>query len=97
MTDEQQAALAANGKSIRRGNPGNLKNAEAGRMNGWAVRAKIANSCTSDPLPIIEELKGSGAVSLQQIAAGLNAKRIKTAQGGEWSAVQMQRVMECAT
>ncbi|MGF9764258.1 recombinase family protein [Microvirga sp. 0TCS3.31] len=44
--------------------------------------------------PIIEELKASGAVSLRQIAAGLNAKGIKTAWGGEWSAVQVQRVLE---
>jgi Recombinase len=41
----------------------------------------------------IEQLKGAGAASLRQIAAGLNAKGIKTARAGVWSAVQVQRVI----
>ncbi|WP_373867461.1 recombinase family protein [Microvirga aerophila] len=44
--------------------------------------------------PIIEELRETGAVSLRQIAAGLNDKGIKTARGGAWSPVQVQRVIE---
>jgi hypothetical protein len=44
--------------------------------------------------PIIAELQASGATSLRAIAAGLNARGIPTARGnGEWSAVQVQRVM----
>jgi hypothetical protein len=64
-----------------------------------SVAAPIAkaNSRASDLAPIIEELKASGAVSLRQIAAGLNDKGIRTRRGGEWSAVQVQRVLERAT
>jgi Recombinase len=32
--------------------------------------------------------------SLQVIAAGLNDRGIETARGGEWSAVQVQRVLQ---
>jgi hypothetical protein len=59
-----------------------------------AARIAKANNRASDLLPIIEELKAAGAVSLRQIAAGLNEKGIRTARGGEWSAVQVQRVLE---
>jgi hypothetical protein len=36
----------------------------------------------------------SGAVSLREIAAGLNGRGIQTRRGGEWSAVQVQRVLQ---
>jgi hypothetical protein len=44
--------------------------------------------------PIFEELKSAGAVSLRQIAAGLNDKGIRIARGGEWSAMQAKQVLE---
>jgi hypothetical protein len=41
------------------------------------------------------ELQASGATSLRAIAAGLNERGIPTARGdGEWSAVQVMRVLE---
>jgi hypothetical protein len=43
---------------------------------------KKADSRAADLAPIIEELKAAGAVSLRQIAAGLNTKGIRTARGG---------------
>jgi hypothetical protein len=36
---------------------------------------------------------GEGATSLRQIAAVLNERGITTSRGGEWSAVQVQRLM----
>jgi hypothetical protein len=59
-----------------------------------AARIAKADNRASDLLPIIEELKASGAVSLREIAAGLKTKGIRTARGGAWSAVQVQRVLE---
>jgi hypothetical protein len=47
----------------------------------------------TDIASIIADLKASGAVSLREIAAGLNARGIPTARGGQWSAVQVQRVV----
>jgi Recombinase len=43
---------------------------------------------------IIRELQAAGATTLRAIADGLNAKKIPTARGqGEWSAVQVRRVL----
>jgi hypothetical protein len=47
-------------------------------------------------LPVIRELQASGAASLREIAAGLNEQGIEAPRGGEWSAVQVQRVMQRA-
>jgi hypothetical protein len=47
--------------------------------------------------PTFAELRASGAESLRAIAAGLNARGIPTARGaGQWSAVQVARVIERA-
>jgi len=43
--------------------------------------------------PIIKDLQAAGKTSLRAIAAGPNEAGIPTARGGEWSAVQVQRVM----
>jgi hypothetical protein len=44
---------------------------------------------------VIAELQAAGATSLRAIADGLNARCIPTARGsGEWSAVQVMRVLE---
>jgi hypothetical protein len=43
----------------------------------------------------LEELQAAGAASLRAIAAALNERGIPTARGnGEWSAVQVSRVLE---
>jgi hypothetical protein len=77
------------------GDRGNLPAvAKAGARASVAARIMKAGSRASDLAPIIEELKAAGAVSLRQIAAGLNAKGVRTARGGKWSAVQVQRVLE---
>jgi hypothetical protein len=70
--------------------------AKEGAKASVAARIVKANNRASDLLPIIEELKASGAVSLRQIAAELNTRGIRTARGGAWSAVQVQRVLERA-
>jgi DNA invertase Pin-like site-specific DNA recombinase len=96
LTNEAKAELRAKGKATQLGGDrGNLPAvAKAGAKASVAARIAKANNRTSDLLPVIEELKASGAVSLRQIAAGLNAKGIKTARGHGWSAVQVQRVLE---
>jgi hypothetical protein len=43
--------------------------------------------------PIIEEMRAAGAVSLRELAEGLNARGIRTARDGRWSAVQVARVV----
>ena len=90
----RKALAAARARGVKLGNPANLKNAGGGRVNGRAVRTRTANGRALDLAPIIAELQASGATSLRQIARGLEAKGIRTARGGGWSAVQVRRVMD---
>jgi DNA invertase Pin-like site-specific DNA recombinase len=93
-TKDALAAARARGTRLG-GDRGNLPAvAKKGALASVAARIKKAESRASDLAPIIEELKASGSVSLRQIAAGLNSRGIRTARGGAWSAVQVQRVLE---
>jgi DNA invertase Pin-like site-specific DNA recombinase len=89
-TKDALAAAKARGKRLG-GDRGNLP---AVAKASVAARIAKADNRAFDLLPIIEELKGAGAVSLRQIAAGLNAREIKTARGGAWSVVQGRRVLQ---
>jgi DNA invertase Pin-like site-specific DNA recombinase len=98
LTDEEKAELLAGGKAIQLGGDrGNLAAvAKQGSTLGvQAIKAKADNRA-ADVAEVIADLKASGAVSLRQIAAGLNERGIPTARGGQWSAVQVQRVMDRA-
>jgi DNA invertase Pin-like site-specific DNA recombinase len=93
-TKDALAAAKARGTSLG-GDRGNLPAvAKDGAKASVAARIAKANNRASDLAPIIEELKAAGAVSLRQIAAGLNGKGIRTGRGGEWSAVQVKRVLD---
>jgi DNA invertase Pin-like site-specific DNA recombinase len=59
-----------------------------------ATRQAQAAQRAADLVPIVKELQASGATSLRAIAAGLNERNIPTARGGEWSAVQVARLLE---
>lgn len=65
------------------------------RAKAYAAQRARADARAADVGPTIKELQAAGATSLRAIAAGLNARGIPTARGnGEWSAVQVQRVLE---
>jgi hypothetical protein len=46
--------------------------------------------------PVIRSIQAGGATSLRQIAAALNERNITAPRGGEWLAVQVQRVPTAA-
>jgi|SRR5947209_548168 len=59
-----------------------------------AIQVRAA-SRAADIAPIIKDLQAGGADSLRAIADGLNEAGIPTARGkGQWSATQVQRVLE---
>ncbi len=59
------------------------------------VRTQRVSQVRSELLPTITAIQATGASSLRAIAAELNAREIPTPRRlGEWSAVQVQRVME---
>lgn len=66
------------------------------RGNAASAKARTARAAkrAADLLPVIEQAKADGAVSLQDIANALNGRGIPTARGGEWSPVQVMRVMQ---
>jgi DNA invertase Pin-like site-specific DNA recombinase len=75
---------------------GDVANGSAtARANGTAALQQRADARAADIAPTIAALQAGGATSLRAIAAGLNAQGIPTARGqGEWSAVQVARVLE---
>ena len=66
----------------------------AARATSVTVRSAKAASSRSDVIPVIEEIRTAGAVTLRQIAVELNVRGEKAPRGGEWSAVQVQRVLK---
>ncbi len=95
-----KAALAAAKRRgvVLGGDRGNC--AAIAKKGNWAsakVRSETAQRRANDLLPIIEAIRAEGAGSLRQIAAGLNHRGITTARGGEWSAVQVARIVEHST
>ena len=72
------------------GNRTNLT--DAGRI-GAAVQAREADAFAANVLPVIRELQSNGTGSLRSIAEALNARNVKTARGGAWTAVQVARII----
>jgi DNA invertase Pin-like site-specific DNA recombinase len=60
------------------------------------ARTAKAEKWAANLLPAMRSVQASGAISLRQIAAGLNERNINTPRGGEWSAVQVQRALIAA-
>jgi hypothetical protein len=60
------------------------------------ARTAEAEKRAADLLPVIETIKAAGATSLRQIAAALNLRGITTPRGGQFSAVQVQRMLTAA-
>src|SRR5664280_274719 len=92
-TRDALAAAKARGKKLG-GNRGVKLTAKA-RAAGRATLANRAKARAADIAPTIAEIQAAGATSLRAIAAALNERSIPTARGrGEWSAVQVARVLE---
>jgi DNA invertase Pin-like site-specific DNA recombinase len=62
-----------------------------------ASRQATARVGAQQILPMIEELRKQGHTTLRALAAELNQRDVRTPRGGEWSAVQVQRVIVRAT
>ena len=67
-----------------------LREIAASGRQSWSA---MANKGRAGILPAIEEVRAGGATSLRQIAAELNARGEMTPRGGQWSAVQVMRVI----
>lgn len=58
-------------------------------------RQEHSDQRARDIIPTIRALEAAGAMTLRAVADGLNSQRIPTARGGgDWSAVQVKRVLD---
>lgn len=95
ISKRTKAALAAaKARGVKLGgNPQNLADGRKGAEASAKVRAQTSAERAAKVRKHVEALKAEGAISLRQIAAGLNKRGITTPRGGTWSAVQVQRVL----
>jgi DNA invertase Pin-like site-specific DNA recombinase len=72
-----------------------VKGSAKARAAAMRIRQERAAQRAEDIAPVIKDLQAAGAISLRATAAALNERGIPTARGqGEWSAVQVARVLE---
>lgn len=96
ISERTKAALAAaKRRGVKLGNPRHLD--RKARLKGTAasavVRREAARQRAADLAPIVAELRREGAGSRRELARGLNEQGIPAPRGGEWSAVQVKRLL----
>jgi DNA invertase Pin-like site-specific DNA recombinase len=91
----RDALKAAKARGVTLGTPANLTDdaRRLGAVAGMNVRRANASQRAADLMPKIAALRSSGVTSLKEIAAALNAERIPTARGGQWTATQVSRLL----
>jgi DNA invertase Pin-like site-specific DNA recombinase len=86
-------AAKARGQKLGCKNDNIAAYAKRGAAVSASARAAKASKRAIDILPLIKTINTDGKLSLRQIAAVLNERKIPTARGGEWSAVQVSRLL----
>jgi DNA invertase Pin-like site-specific DNA recombinase len=85
----KSALAAAKAKGVKLGNP----NIEAARGEAMEAIKAEADRAAGNVLPIIAEIKKSGASTLRAIAEALNARGIPTPRGGRWHATSVRNAL----
>lgn len=57
------------------------------------VRSKRVAKQRAELFPIISQIRATGCTSFRAIAAQLNTREIEAPRGGQWAAIQVQRVL----
>lgn len=73
---------------------GNRTNLNTAQARGRAVQASQAQQFAENIHPLIQQVRAAGVKTLREIAGALNARGIKTARGGEWSAAQVKFILD---
>jgi DNA invertase Pin-like site-specific DNA recombinase len=91
ISSRTKAALAAaKARGVTLGNPELPK----ARKSAVATIKALADQHATNVLPVIREIRRTGAKSLHQIAEALNARGITTPRGGQWYASSVRNVLE---
>jgi DNA invertase Pin-like site-specific DNA recombinase len=77
-------------QGVRLGNRTNLPEASA---KGVAINRKQAADFAANLLPVIRDIRASGATSFHAIAEALNARGVRTVRGGGWHASSVRNIM----
>jgi DNA invertase Pin-like site-specific DNA recombinase len=85
----KSALAAAKAKGIKLGNP----NIEAAQEAAVAAVKAEADRAAGNVLPIIAEIRKSGATTLRAIADALNARGVATQRGGKWHAMSVRNTL----
>ena len=97
ISERTKAALkAAKARGVMLGgDPRNLtaKVRAKAHKRSIEVRQRAARKRVQDLGPIIKSIREAGAISLQDIADGLNQRGIPAARGGTWQPAQVKRVL----
>jgi DNA invertase Pin-like site-specific DNA recombinase len=99
ISKRTKAALAASGKTLggRRVSAERFAEIAAeGRKVSATVRGEKADGFRSGILPVVAEIQANGYTTLRAIAEKLNEMEERTPRGGQWSAIQVQRVLKGA-
>jgi DNA invertase Pin-like site-specific DNA recombinase len=89
-TKDALQAAKARGKVL--GNP----KLDVARVRAFEANREAASQFAANVLPVIQQIRASGVESLRGIARALTARGIRTARGGEWSAVQVSDILRRA-
>jgi DNA invertase Pin-like site-specific DNA recombinase len=90
IASRTKAALsAAKARGVKLGGP---KLAEARELAVTAIKS-LADRHAANVLPIIRDVQRSGAKTLREVAAALNARGISTSRGGRWHAMTVRNVL----
>jgi DNA invertase Pin-like site-specific DNA recombinase len=81
------AAAKARGKKL--GGP----RLAAARKASIKARSELADAFAANVRPIVKEIQASGVSSLRGVARALTARGVKTARGGDWTAVQVSDIL----
>lgn len=94
ISERTKAALAAaKARGVRLGGHHPQTLSEAGRAAGRAAQGERADEHAALLAPVLAELRAEGAVSLRDLAAGLDVRGITTPRGGAWTATAVRRVL----
>jgi hypothetical protein len=87
--DTKAALTATKARGKRLGTP-----APAGAVERMRVaRRAQATQFAANVLPIIRDIQAAGFTSLNAIAGQLNARKVATADGGQWRQVQVRQIL----
>jgi DNA invertase Pin-like site-specific DNA recombinase len=91
ISERTKAALAA--KKAQGAQLGNRTNLAEAQSKGRAAVQQAADEFAANTLPIVRQLQSQGMTSLRKLAAALNERRVPTARGGTWQAVQVRNLL----